>query len=369
MKKALSILARFVVVPAVVLLITTLLVFSIYRGYHRYQTGQAFRIDTPEGIETLEQVTLGGVEQWISIRGQDRNNSVLLFLHGGPGSPEMPAVRHYNSGLEEYFVVVNWDQRGAGKSYNPDVFKENLTVEQFVSDTHELTQLLRGRFEEEKIYLVGHSWGTIIGTRAAQRYPELYYAYAGIGQAVSFKEGEKISYQYTLNEAHRLGEEEAVRQLEEIGTPPYMQEDYLERIQVQRYWLQKFGGVDYGERNPTRAQLGILWNFLKAPEYSFWDTINMVRGNLLSNSALWEELHDFNFIKEIPRLEVPVYFLMGRHDYVTVYELVEQYYDILEAPHKELIWFENSAHSPNYEEPEKFVEVMTEHILPNTQPK
>ncbi len=368
-KKALSILARYIVVPAGLLIIAVLLLFSFYAGYQRYQAAQAFRIDTPEGIQSLEQVTLGGVEQWISIRGHDRNNPVLLFLHGGPGSPETPVVRHFNSALEEYFVVVNWDQRGAGKSYNPDIPVESMTIEQFVSDTLELTHLLRKRFNQEKIYLMGHSWGTIIGTPAVQQQPELYHAFIGVGQAVSFKEGEKISYNFTLDEAYRLGDEKAIQQLEEIGPPPYLGDDFLNRIGVQRTWLQKFGGVDYTERNPTRADIKYVWLFLTAPEYSLRDTVNMLQGGQFSIRALWEELHQFNFLEEIPRLEVPVYFLMGRHDYITVFELVEEYYEMLEAPHKELIWFDNSAHSPIFEEPERFVEVVTKQILPDTQRK
>ncbi|MDO9574530.1 MAG: alpha/beta hydrolase [Candidatus Contubernalis sp.] len=363
MKKALSILARYIVVPAVFLVIGVLLIFFMYTGYQRHQNVQAFGIDTPEGIQSLEQVTLGDVEQWISIRGHDQNNPVLLFLHGGPGSSEMPMVRHFNSGLEEYFVVVNWDQRGTGKSYNPDIPVESMNIEQFVSDTLELTHLLRERFNHEKIYLMGHSWGTIIGTPAVQRQPELYHAFIGVGQAVSFEEGEKISYNYTLNKAYDAGEEKAIKQLEDIGPPPYLGDDFHNRIGVQRTWLQKFGGLDYTERNPTRSDINYVWFFLTAPEYSLRDTLNLLKGGQFSIRALWEELHQFNFIEEIPRLEVPVYFLLGRHDYVTVFKLVEQYYELLEAPHKELIWFDYSAHSPNFEEPERFVEVVTQKIL------
>ncbi|UNC91414.1 alpha/beta fold hydrolase [Candidatus Contubernalis alkaliaceticus] len=367
MKKAFSFLAKFVVVPAVLLLICVIVIFSLYTGYQRYQNVQAFGIDTPEGIQSLEQVTLGEVEQWISIRGHDQNNPVLLFLHGGPGSSVIPIVRHFNSGLEEYFVVVNWDQRGAGKSYNPDIPVDSMNIEQFVSDTLELTHLLQERFEQEKIYLMGHSWGTIIGTPAVQQQPELYHAFIGVGQAVNFKEGEKISYNYTLDAAYRLGDEKAIQQLEDIGPPPYLGDDFHNRIVVQRTWLQKFGGLDYTERNPTRSDINYVWLFLTAPEYSLGDTVNMLKGGQFSFRALWEQLHQFNYIEEIPRLEVPVYFLMGRHDYVTVFELVEEYYDKLEAPHKELIWFDNSAHSPNFEEPERFVEVVTQKILQDNQ--
>lgn len=358
---------RYVIKPLLLLLLVLLLSASSFLLIKRSQTARDIVITTDNGIQNLEQVTLGNVDQWISIRGNDRDNPLLLFVHGGPGSPEMIPVRHYNRSLEEHFVVVNWDQRGAGKSFSTGIPPETMNLDQIVSDALELTAFLRERFNVEKIYLAGHSWGSIVGVHAVQRSPEYYYAYIGIGQAVNFIEAEKISYHYTVSRARETGNEEALLELEEIGPPPYDGEDFFDRIAVQRKWLFRFGGEVFGETDNNRYLLELLWLYLQAPEYSIIDTYNFVRGNQLSARLMWDDLLALDLPHQAPSLEVPVYFMSGRHDYVTVFEKVEEYYAILEAPYKELIWFEESAHSPNFEQPDEFVEVMAR-ILKETRP-
>jgi len=306
---------------------------------------------TPNGIASLEKVKLGGVEQWILIRGQDRSNPVLLFLHGGPGSPEMPLEHHFGAGMEEHFVVVHWDQRGAGKSYSRKIPAETMNTEQFISDTHELVELLRKRLGAEKIYLVGHSWGTLLGTRVVQRYPELFYAYIGIGQCVDMERNEAISYQFVLTEAEKRGNQKALRQLKKIGPPPYRN---IRELARERIWVVKFGGWAYHEEGK--------WKYLKialqAPEYSATDFLKYELGSSFSAKHMWpKEIMKVDFLNQVPKLDVPVYFFEGRHDYNTPWELVQEYYDKLDAPKgKRLVWFDNSAHGLDYEEPEKFVE-------------
>jgi pimeloyl-ACP methyl ester carboxylesterase len=317
---------------------------------------------TPNGIASLEKVKLGGVEQWILIRGQDSSNPVLLFLHGGPGSPEMPLEHHFGAGLEEHFVVVHWDQRGAGKSYSPRIPAETMTIEQFVSDTHELAELLRQRLGAEKTYLVGHSWGTLLGTKVVQRYPELFYAYIGIGQCVDMQRNESISYQFVMDEARKRNNSTALRQLEKIGPPPY---DNLRELGTQRKWLTRFGGgiTREGKFSP------LIKIAIKAPEYTPADFLKYLYGNYYGSKHLEDEVMTINFLEQVPRLDVPVYFFEGRHDYNTPWELVQEYYDRLGAPQgKQLIWFENSAHSPNLEEPEKFVEELLK-VVEDTYPR
>ncbi len=331
-----------------------LVVIAGYVTFRQYRTAADIAISTAEGIESMEMVSLGGVEQQIYVRGEDRDNPVLLFLHGGPGFSEMVPVRHYNRELEEHFVVVNWDQRGSGKSFSHHVPPESMNLQQIVDDALELTRKLRRRFNASRIYLVGHSWGSIVGVHAVDRHPEYYCAYVGVGQAVNFIEAENISYEFTLRRARELGEHDAMRELQEIGPPPYPSADSGE-MGVQRKWLFRFGGEVYEESNNFRYLLDLLRLHLFAPEYSVADIINLVRGGNQSSRLMWEDLLAVDLPEQVPQLEVPVYFFTGRHDYVTVYEKVQEYYETLNAAHKEIVWFDSSAHSPNFEEPEKFV--------------
>ena len=308
-------------------------------------------IRTPHGIASLEKIKLGGVEQWILIRGNDTSNPVLLFLHGGPGSPEMPLEHYFGRGIEEHFVLVHWDQRGAGKSWHPGLPKDSMTIEQFISDTHELVEMLRKRFGAEKIYLVGHSWGSLLGVRVVQKYPDLFYAYIGIGQCVDLERNEAISYQFVFDEAQKRGNQKALQQLKKIGPPPY---ETIWELARQRRWLQKFGGAVYQVEDLKKLKKATL----QAPEYSETDYVKYYLGEYFSIKQMWtKEIMPVNFLNQVPRLEVPVYFFEGRHDYNTPWELVQEYYTKLDAPQgKHLVWFENSAHSPNLEEPKNFVE-------------
>ena len=153
--------------------------FLVLPGYRtKVQTTWQTRktLSPANSIESLEAIELGKVEQWILIRGEDRTRPVLLWLHGGPGQPLMPTAHHYDAELIKHFVVVHWDQRGAGKSYDPALSPEQLSVDQFIADTYDLVQYLRQRFNVPKIYLIGHSWGSELGALTVARYPELFYA-------------------------------------------------------------------------------------------------------------------------------------------------------------------------------------------------
>jgi len=320
-------------------------------------------IKTPNAIASLEKVNLGGVDQWILIRGTDIKNPVLLHLHGGPGDSEMPMEHYFGVELEKHFVFVMWDQRGAGKSYSAKIPKETMTIDQFVSDAHELTLVLKKRFSADKIYLMGHSWGTILGTLLVQKYPEDYYTYVGIGQCVDILRNEEISYQFVLKEAKTRKNKSALKDLEEIGPPPY--KDISGLITKQR-WLRKFGGMFHDPKGMRK----LYQIALKSPEYTLPDFLNYYNGSFRAVQAIWDEMTKVNFLDQAPRLEVPVYFFEGRHDYGTSWELMQEYYEKLDAPNgKHLIWFENSAHSPNLEEPEKFSEVMINQVLKETYVK
>lgn len=319
-------------------------------------------IKSPNSIAVLEKVTLGGVEQWILIRGQDKANPVLLFLHGGPGSAVMATAHIFGEELEKHYVVVHWDQRGAGKSYHTNIPKESMNVNQFVSDTHQLIEILRKRFGVDKIYLVGHSWGSLLGILTVSKYPELFYAYVGMGQIVDMEQNEAISYQFVLGEARKRNDQEAVKALENIGPPLYKHlNDYL----IQRQYLWKFGGAMYDPKKPKE-----MFEYeRRAPEYTRFDLMKLPQGETYSAEQMWDEILKYNLFKQMPRIEVPVYFFEGRHDYNTAGTLVEQYYEFLDAPKgKTLVWFDNSAHWPMIEEPEKFNQAMLK-VLEETYKK
>jgi pimeloyl-ACP methyl ester carboxylesterase len=296
----------------------------------------------PDSVASLEKVELGGWEQWILIRGSRASNPILLFLHGGPGMPMMYMAHVFGDGLEPEFLVVHWDQRGAGKSYSPHIPLETMNVEQFLSDAYELVRLLLCRYGQDKIYLAGHSWGSYLGALFAARHPELLYAYIGIGQVVDERRAGAIADEFIRRRARETGEEEALRELDAMGSA------------VREKWLFRFGGELYHHT----SWMPFLLTGLLAPEYSLSDVINVAPGSSFSSRHMRFNAISGPLIDNVTRLEVPVYLFTGRHDYVTPSELVELFGERLEAPGKHWAWFEESAHFPFFEEPERFDQEM-----------
>ena len=316
-----------------------------------------------KSIAVIEVVNIGGVEQCIIMRGVDVENPVLLYIHGGPGIPDTPMVIKYNSDLESDFVVVNWDQRGTGKSYSKKIPTETINVEQFISDAHELVQYLKNKFDTDKIYIVGHSWGSVMGMYLIDRYPEDFYAYVGIGQVVNIDQNEIISYEFTLRVAEETQNKKALKELHKIGPPVKgLYKNFYDDLMIQRKWLLKFGGALHGQT----SYLGFFKDYIFSKEYKISEALNVLKGSKHSVKIMWKNIAEIDFFTEIDTVDVPVYFFVGRHDWNTPFELAEKYYNILEAPQKELIWFESSAHSPCYEEPEKFNRLMVEKVKAET---
>ena len=305
-------------------------------------------------VDAFEKMTIGGVDQWVRIRSRDPQLPVLLILYGGPGVPLFPRIDDFGerAGLEETFTVAYWEQRGTGKSYNPSIPTDSMTIDRFVQDIFELTDRLRTRFGKEKIFLLGESWGTVIGLRAAARCPARFHAYVGTGQVVDMLEGDRASYAFTLEEAERRGHEKALRELDALGPPPYTPKE----VMTQRKWVGRFGGA----RHDTKPQsvLGALLELATTPEYSWRDVWQIAMNPFFALEELLDELYAIDFFKEIPRVELPVYLLEGRYDYTTPPSVTREYYEELEAPHKEWIWFDESAHFTFLEEPDRFRRAM-----------
>jgi pimeloyl-ACP methyl ester carboxylesterase len=304
------------------------------------------------GINELRQVELGGLKQWISIRGNDIQNPVLLFLHGGPGSANLAKLRIKCPGLEREFVVVSWDQRGAGKTHTLRVGEGGLTLGQLREDARQLVQYLRGRFGGRKIYLMGFSWGTTLGLMTVRDHPEDFLGYIGASQVVNYAEGEKLSLEYVRRIARETGNRKAAEELAGID-PAYRSDDWYAQLIKERSWLLKFGGV-YHTADNYQHEMRML---LGASEYSFLDFAWWPMGSDLSLRTLWPELMPLDFFESAPRIEVPVIFLAGRYDANAPSELTRAYFERLEAPNgKQWIWFEESAHDIFFDQPDKLVE-------------
>jgi len=336
------------------LLIAAGIVLSALWELERSNIAKRSAITSPEGIESLEKVRIGGIDQWISIRGLNKRNPVLLLVHGGPGSPQMAAARTIDRELIKDFVVVNWDQRGAGKTFSFFTPASSFTLEQFLSDTNELTEILKQRFGVPKIYISGHSWGSVLGAISASRHPDNYYAYIGVGQLESGEANEAVSYRFTLEEAERQKNERAIQELRSIGPPPYP----LGSVMTQRKWLGDFGGgMFYSEhRMDAYSYMGSLMQ--GSPEYSLSDMICFFFGSFRSLTLMWPAFLQINLPVQAQKIAVPVYLMVGRHDYNTPWENALHYAKLLNVPEGHIFWFENSAHAPNFEEVEKFALAM-----------
>ena len=304
-----------------------------------------------DSVAYIRSIYIQGNKQWILVRGRSINKPILLFLHGGPGVTTIGFIRKLQKQLEQHFICVNWDQRGAGKSYDKKVFNDQLTINDFVEDIHVLTRYLVEKYNTQKIILVGSSWGSIIGSMAAQRYPELFHAYIGIGQVVNMMEGERISYEFALESAKNESNEEAITELESIGFSPSENFKYL---LIQRKWLKHYGGVFRDQK-----LLDLIFNkyLTNSYEYKKSDMMKLTKGNIESHKYLWDQMLKVNFLDNLTTFSLPTYYCVGRYDYNTPSSLMEKYYEVIQSPKKDIFWFEESAHGINFEEPKKFLEI------------
>lgn len=317
-------------------------------------------------IATLEKVQLGGVEQSLIIRGQNVNKPVLLFLSGGPGASEAARVLRFNQELEKHFVVVIWEQRGCGKSYPSLNPKSNLTLEQYTSDIIELSEMLRTRFDEKKIYLVGHSWGSIIGTRAVQERSDLFHAYIGTSQMVDVQETDQIIYDMVLDHSRKIDDKAFVKTLEAQGRPPYYGESPIwpyAKLFGREYAIYEAPNIKDEE---YRRNGDILMLMLKQPEYGWLDRVYYLLGLMNTFNVVYPQLQGIDFRLDATHLDLPVYLMLGRHDMNNPYQIPEEYFNLLEAPSKQLYFFEDSGHGMIWEEADLFHSLMISTVLPET---
>ncbi|MBK8905290.1 MAG: alpha/beta fold hydrolase [Anaerolineaceae bacterium] len=322
----------------------------------------------PGSIAELTSVTIDGQDQALMIRGYDVDKPILLYLSGGPGQSSLPWPRVLFDDLSRDLIIVGWDQRGTGKSYaalDPDV---TLTLDRTVADTIEVTNYLRERFDEDKIYLLGESWGTTLAVLAAQQRPDLYHAIIGSGQMVSQPETDRLLYYDVLAYADRAGDEALAEKMLAYGEPPY--QDMYAYAFVMGYYEALYKPYTppaaYLEKGRA-ANLG-PWNVLGS-EYNFVEKVNVFRGFLDTASILYPQLQAIDFRQDVPRLEVPIYVLDGAAELSARRDLALEWFDLLDAPIKRMYTFENSAHAPAFEHFEAFTQIMKETVLPETYPQ
>jgi pimeloyl-ACP methyl ester carboxylesterase len=293
---------------------------------------------------------------------KDITHPVLLFLHGG--MPDYFLTQKYPTGLEEYFTVVWWEQRGSGLSYSTDIPPETMAVEQLISDTLAVTNYLRHRFGQEKIYLMGHSGGTFIAIQATARAPELYYAYIGVAQMSYQLKSERLAYEYMLQQFQENGNLEMVRKLE--AAPVTMTSGTSDAYLALRDKAMHSLGI--GTTHDMNSVIsGIFFPSLTFRGYTLLEKINMWRGKSQSGvSPFWDEMIATDLTITVPELEIPVYFFGGIYDYTCSYTLAKEYLENLQAPMKGFYTFEHSAHSPLFEEPEKMLRILLEDVLAGT---
>jgi pimeloyl-ACP methyl ester carboxylesterase len=260
----------------------------------------------PGSIAEVNYFRIGGIDQWVMMRGESLGNPPLILLHGGPGFSETALFRHFNASLEKSFTVVYWDQRGAGKSFDRTIPRSSMTVEQFVTDLDELVEEVRTRLGRNKIAIFGHSWGSALGVLYAARFPEKVAAYVGSGQIGDWPAGESLSYAFGLAEAQRLNNRKALKKLRAIGPPPHT----AKSLWTERTCLQRLAG---------QMSVKALWNIarivISCPEATILDLPNGMRGFRFSLDAMWAEVSRLNLLKAAPALQMPVFFFLGRRDH------------------------------------------------------
>ncbi|MGH8161135.1 MAG: alpha/beta fold hydrolase [Gammaproteobacteria bacterium] len=322
----------------------------------------ARKIVTPNGIQELDELHIDGISQWVSIRGRDRRNPILLVLHGGPGSPDMPLAWTFESPWEDYFTVVEWDQRGTGKTYASNTetaMAPGMTIPGMTQDAAKVVEYLRKRFHKRKIFLLGHSWGSVLGVRLAQEHPHWFYAYIGVGQVVNTRKSEADGYAWALREAQTHHNAEAIRELKSIAPYPGTAPMTIQRITIRDKWEMYYGGLAWGRKDYQFA--ADAWKL--SPEYGLRDWRAIDKGSLFSLKHLLQPFMAVDF-DHVTRFDCPVILFVGAHDYTVSYKLAKQWFDKIQAPSKRLVIFADSAHMIFLEQPGRFLVDLVKYALP-----
>lgn len=309
-------------------------------------------------IDTSEWAEINGDRQNIRIRTQNTKNPVMLFVHGGPGLCDRHAVLKSQSSLSDTFTMVMWDQRSSGKSFHKEKEGQIYTVETYIEDTVKMIEYLCEKFQQEKIIVTGHSWGSVLAVEAAVKCPERIAAYIGVGQFVDGLKNEEVSYQFCVEEAKRRGDQKAVEALAKI--PPADGVYPGSGLMTERAYVARYGGGNWKQRD--NGLKSVLLPLMKTREYKLGEIPAYLQGSMKLTDMLWGKLVQGDFVKGIKCLEVPVLITAGRHDYQVPAVIAREWFENLSAPRKKWVWFEESAHTPQHEEAEKWAETVKDFL-------
>jgi len=350
-----------------VTVVLAIAVALLLRGYSQMQWRSSAEITSPNGIESLEEIVVNGDRQWIYIRGHNRNNPVMLYLHGGPGMSEMPLARAFGGTLEQHVTIVHWDQRGSGKSRAGRARPDELSVQTYLDDVLALTHQLRARFNQDKIYLVGHSWGSLLGVLTVRDHPDLYHAYVGVGQALAWPGGFDETQRLVTDAATKAGDTETLEAFAELPEdwPPREDVDgLLERIGVIQAPLVRYQTSIHASKSNSLFDGDIVLDVVTSPEIGVYEAMGMLDLSDASK-ALMADLYGRDLRVDLgTEYEVPMFIFQGEHDWQTPTSLVKPWFEELSAPHKSYVPFEHSAHIVINEEPGKFLYELIEQVRP-----
>jgi pimeloyl-ACP methyl ester carboxylesterase len=320
------------------------------------------RILTPDGVQESYALQVGGIEQWINVRGQDRANPLILFVHGGPAAPLTPSLWQFQRPFEEFFTIAHWDQRGAGRTFarnDHSALGDSVRIDRYVADLIDVAEHLRARYAQPKLILIGHSWGTVPALTAAIRHPELFHAYVGIGQIINLRENERLSYAYAVEQARVHGNAGALDELQSIFPYPGDEPLTRERLIIARRWAQHYGGMSAYRNESPYYFLGPRLS----PDYDDADRCAINAGNRFTLGRLLPELFEVDF-NPVERIELPVLMVLGRHDQTTPSAPTARWLERVQAPSKHAAWFEHSSHMAPWEEPGRLLLTLLEHVRP-----
>jgi pimeloyl-ACP methyl ester carboxylesterase len=299
-------------------------------------------------------VHIGGIEQWVQFNENERENPILLYLHGGPGGTSVPLAATWKS-WEEYFCVVHWDQRGAGRTFrkNGAAGCGRLTIDRMVEDGLEVAEFLVRTLNQPKICLLGHSWGSVLGVLMVTRQPELFSAFVGTGQQVNMRRNEEHNYRWAYNRAAHVGDREALEGLQLLGPPPY--NDFGSLLTL-REWTDR---LTDGDGDPLRPSPGPV-----SPDFTAEDVSSMKQGADFSRQQLLAELNGIDLPSLITAFDIPMFFFQGTHDHYTPLDLAEEYFSVIAAPNKEFVRFEGCHHFVVMNKSDDFLRELVTRVRP-----
>jgi proline iminopeptidase len=303
--------------------------------------------DRADPVAVSAHVEVGDARVYLEVRGDHAKAPPMVWLHSGPGGAERPLFRNFNGDLEHHLLVAYYDQRGAGRSFDPEAPVARLNIAQHVADLDSVVDHLRSQYHRQRVLLVGHSWGAVLGMLYAEAHPEKVLGVICVAPVVSFSEQHRREYAYDLAEATRRGDQRSLKDLREIGPPPYQTPAPIARLQRV---TERYRGVGFQTHNHAAIAAGGILRGLVTP----WEIVRIHQGIHRSLEAMYQELLAFDLWLEVPSLDVPVVFFLGRHYHHADANLAAEYFESLRAPRKKIVWFERSAHDIPFDEPDAF---------------